>query len=121
MQTIIWFQVTNNDNYDKDIRKKLKRTEDSDTDNKNIEPEYRNGMWHWKICHSHDEKREKRETVEGIELPYQESIRAVGEKENYKYLGILEADTITNKLRGRKNKKREPQKDKKASWNQDLQ
>ena len=39
-------------------------------------------------------KSEKRETTEGTELPNQEKIRMLGEKENYKYLGILEADTI---------------------------
>ena len=32
--------------------------------------------------------------TEGIELPNQEKIRTYGEKETYKYLGILEADTI---------------------------
>ena len=36
-------------------------------------------------------KSRKRQTVEGIELPYQKSIRTLGEKENYKYWGILEA------------------------------
>ena len=36
----------------------------------------------------------KRHTTEGIELPNQEKIRILGEKENYKYLGVLEADTI---------------------------
>ena len=29
----------------------------------------------------------------GIELPNQEKIRTLGEKETYKYLGILEPDT----------------------------
>ena len=32
--------------------------------------------------------------VEEIELPNQEKIRILGEKETYKYLGILEVDTI---------------------------
>ena len=36
-------------------------------------------------------KREKRNN-EVIELPNQESIRIFGEKENYNYLGILEAN-----------------------------
>ncbi len=36
----------------------------------------------------------KRQKREGIELPNQERIRTRGEKENYKYLGILEADII---------------------------
>ena len=39
-------------------------------------------------------KHGKREIMEGIELPKQESIRMFGEKEKYRYLGILEADTI---------------------------
>ena len=29
-----------------------------------------------------------------MELPNQDKIRSLGEKETYKYLGILEADTI---------------------------
>ena len=36
----------------------------------------------------------KRDMTEGIELPNQGKIRMRGEKETYKYLGILEADTI---------------------------
>ena len=36
----------------------------------------------------------KRETMEGVELPNQKSIRMLGEKVDYKYLGILVADTI---------------------------
>ena len=32
--------------------------------------------------------------MEGMELPNQEKIRTFGEKETYKYFGILEADTI---------------------------
>ena len=32
--------------------------------------------------------------MEGIELQNREIIKVLGEKENYKYLGILEADTI---------------------------
>ena len=36
----------------------------------------------------------KRHITEGIELPNEEMIRMLGEKESYKYLGILEAETI---------------------------
>ena len=36
----------------------------------------------------------KRQMTEGIELPNQGKIRTLGEKGTYKYLGILEADTI---------------------------
>ena len=39
-------------------------------------------------------KSGKRKSVKGIELPNHESIRMLGEKENYKCLEILEADTI---------------------------
>ena len=39
-------------------------------------------------------KSRKRETIEGIELQTQKSIRRILERENYKYLGICEADTI---------------------------
>ena len=39
-------------------------------------------------------KKRKRETTEGIELPNQEIIRTLGEKENYEYLRILEKDAI---------------------------
>ena len=34
-------------------------------------------------------KKEKRETMDRKELPSQESIRTLGEKENYKYFEIL--------------------------------
>ena len=39
-------------------------------------------------------KSGKRPITEGIELANQEKIRMLGEKENYKYLGILEVDII---------------------------
>ena len=39
-------------------------------------------------------KKGKRETTKGIELPNQESMRTLMEKENYKYPEILQADTI---------------------------
>ena len=39
-------------------------------------------------------KSGKRHQTDGIELPHQDKIRTLGEKETYKYLGILEADTI---------------------------
>ena len=32
--------------------------------------------------------------TDGMELPNKDKIRTLGEKEIYKYLGILEADTI---------------------------
>ena len=39
-------------------------------------------------------KSGKRHMTKGVELPNQVVIRTLGEKETYKYLGILEADTI---------------------------
>ena len=39
-------------------------------------------------------KKSKRETMEETEQPNYDSIKILGEKENYEYLGILEVDTI---------------------------
>ena len=39
-------------------------------------------------------KSGKRHRTDGIELPNQDKIRTLGENDAYKYLGILEADTI---------------------------
>ena len=39
-------------------------------------------------------KNGKRKITEGMDLPNEERIRTFGEKENDKYLGILEVDTI---------------------------
>ena len=46
---------------------------------------------------------EKIKATEGIELPDQEKIRTLGEKEIHKYLGVLEVDAI--KQAGKKQKK----------------
>ena len=39
-------------------------------------------------------KRGKRHMTDGMELPNHDKIRTFGENETYKYLGILEVDTI---------------------------
>ena len=39
-------------------------------------------------------KSDKRYMTDGMELPNHDEIRTLGEKETYKYLGILKADTI---------------------------
>ena len=39
-------------------------------------------------------KSGKRDMADGMELPNQDKIRTLREKEIYKYLGIVEADTI---------------------------
>ena len=44
-------------------------------------------------------KSGKRHTTDGMELPNQDKIRMLGEKETYKYLGILEANTIKQEER----------------------
>ena len=49
----------------------------------------------------------KRQITEGIELPNQERIRTLGEKENYKYLGILETDTTSQDDRKNNKNRRE--------------
>ena len=47
-------------------------------------------------------RRGKRHTTKGIELPNVEKFRMLGEKETYKYLGILEANTIKQVKRNEK-------------------
>ena len=65
-------------------------------------------------------KSGKKEIMEGIELPNRERIRTLGEKENHKYLGMLEANVIkqTEMRRKKKKKKRIPLKNRKSSRNQ---
>ena len=50
-------------------------------------------------------KSAKRHLTDGMKLPNQDKIRTLGEKETYKYLGILEADTIRQVEMKEKNKK----------------
>ena len=42
------------------ICKNWKRIGGSDTNNKNIQPRYRNGIWHRKMCHAYNENWIKR-------------------------------------------------------------
>ena len=46
------------------------------------------------MCHANNEKQETQHLMDIMELLNQEKIRTLGEKESYKYLEILEADTI---------------------------
>ena len=59
----------------------------------------------------------------GIELPNPERIKTLGEKENYKYIGILEADTRQAEMKKKKKKKRKEylRRRKKISRDQPLQ
>ena len=50
-------------------------------------------------------KNGKRYQTDGIGLPNQDKIRTLGEKEIYKYLSVLEADTIKYVEMKEKNKK----------------
>ena len=58
-------------------------------------------------------KSGKQHLKDAIERPNQDKIRTLGEKETYKYLGILEADTI--KEAEMKEKKRISQENQKAT------
>ena len=44
-------------------------------------------------------KSGKRHLTDGMELPNQDKIRTLGEKESYKYLGMLEADTTKEEIK----------------------
>ena len=59
----------------------------------NIQSGHRNGIWHRK-CVILVTKSGKQHLTDGIELPNQDKITALEEKETYKYLGIFKADTI---------------------------
>ena len=45
-------------------------------------------------CATLSMKRGKRHPTDGMELPNQDKIRTLREKETYKYLDMMEADTI---------------------------
>ena len=50
-------------------------------------------------------KSGKRHMTDRMELPNQDKVRTLGEKETYKFLSILEADTIKQVEMKEKNKK----------------
>ena len=59
------------------------------------------------MCHAQNEKRGEDKLRKTLE-----------EKEKYKYLGVLESDTIKQTKMKEKNKKRVPQKNEKTTRNQ---
>ena len=65
---------------------KQKRIGNPNTNCENIQSRYRNVIWHRKMWQQH--------MTEEVKLPNKVVIRMLGEKETYKYLGILKADTI---------------------------
>ena len=54
-------------------------------------------------CAMLEMKSGKRHLIDEMELPNQDKIRTLGENETYKYLGILEADTIRKSGNERQN------------------
>ena len=60
-------------------------------------------------------KSGKRHLTDGIELPNKDKIKSLTENETYKYLGILEADTIKQAEMKEKNPERIPQKNQKTN------
>ena len=58
-----------------------------------MQSEYRNGIWHRKICRANNEKRKKRNNGRNW-IPKSRKNQNVQKKKNYKYCGILEADAI---------------------------
>ena len=56
----------------------------------------------------------QRHLTDGMELPYKEKIKSLAENETYKYLGILEADTI-KQAEMKEKSERIPQKNQKTT------
>ena len=69
----------------------MKKIRNPNTGNEDIQSGYKDGIWHKKYAML---IMKNRQMTEGTEQPNQEKIRTLGEKEIYKYLGILEAGTI---------------------------
>ena len=65
-------------------------------------------------------KSSKWRMVEGVEQTNQVAIRTFGEKETYKYLGILEADTIKQVKMKEKNFKKVSRKNQKITRDKTL-
>ena len=75
------------------VRQKRTRIGNPNLVCENIQTRSRNGIWHRK-CAMLVVKTGKRHMTEGIEPPNQEELRTHKEKEMFKYLRILEANTI---------------------------
>ena len=79
----------------KNIDYNLNRIEKSNTRSKNIQSTYRDRIWHRKMYHA---KNEKREMTHDGQNRATKKIRTLGEKETYKYLGVYKL-TPSNKWR----------------------
>ena len=73
--------------------KKSKRIGNSNTHSENIQSKLWDGIWHEKLCHANNEKRQTT-PVGRNGTTKSRKIRTHGQKKTYKYLGMLEADTI---------------------------
>ena len=73
--------------------KKRKRIENLHTVSENILSAYRDGTWRRKMLHGNNEKRETTHEGRNVTTKLRKN-RTHGDKETYKYLRILEADTI---------------------------
>ena len=74
-------------------KKKRKRIGNPHKCSENIQSENRDGIWHRKTCHAKSEKQETTHDGQN-QITKSRKIRTLGEKQTYKYVGILEADTI---------------------------
>ena len=111
------------------------------TDSKNIQSRYRNGIWHRKMCHVSNEKREMSHDRRNHHHHHHVALVArisltlschsdgttksrknqnAERKETSKYLGILEADTIKQVEMKEKIKKRVYQENQKATWDETI-
>ena len=80
---------------------------------------YRNVIWNWKIHHAYDNKRNK-ETLEGIGLHKEESIRLTWRKIKLQICGNIRSRLQKANGNERKSKKSVPLKNQKTSPNQVL-
>ena len=80
---------------------------ETDRNNKNIQPGYRNGILHRKICQSHDENWIKINNGRNRSAKTKKNQKKmkIEENENIKYLGILKAEPIKQMEMKEKKKK----------------
>ena len=79
----------NNMNYSQKNEQELQ----AHTNNKTIQPGYRNGIWYWKMYHASDEKWKKKNIEKNRIYKPRKNLNA-WRKNNYNYMKILEADNI---------------------------
>ena len=71
------------------------------------------------MCHANNKKQKIDKWLKEYNYQIKKKIRTLGERETYKYLGILDADTIKqSKMKQRKNVFKIPQENQKTTRNQ---